>query len=227
MSGITPEEIKSYIQSETPTILDIGANDGEQTHIFLTLFPEARVFSFEPDPRAVARYQANAHPKATLFPFAIGRVNGALDFYPSQGMPAPLPEAEAKAVAVKLGEGGWDLSGSLRKPKLHLKHHPWCQFGDPIRVPVTTLDRWMSGMKWAHVDRVDFIWADVQGAEADLIAGGLETLKRTRFLYTEYSNHELYEGQSNLDQLMAMLPDFRIVKQYPEDVLLENTQWEV
>jgi hypothetical protein len=47
---------------------------------------------------------------------------------------------------------------------------------------------------------IDFIWADVQGAEEDLILGGLDTLrKRTKYLFTEYNNSEMYEGQINLN----------------------------
>ena len=68
------------------------------------------------------------------------------------------------------------------------------------------------------MDAVDFIWADVQGAEADLVLGGRETLKRTRFFYTEYSNRELYEGQADLGQLLAMLPDFELVHRYQGEV---------
>ncbi|MEN9248224.1 MAG: hypothetical protein Q6L50_08560 [Gloeomargarita sp. GMQP_bins_120] len=37
----------------------------------------------------------------------------------------------------------------------------------------------------------DFIWADVQGAEVDLIQGGLQALANTRYFYTEYANTEL------------------------------------
>ena len=41
---------------------------------------------------------------------------------------------------------------------------------------------------------IDLIWADVQGAEADLIEGGTEALRRTRYFYTEYNNQELIRG---------------------------------
>ena len=62
----------------------------------------------------------------------------------------------------------------------------------------------------------------MQGAEGDMIAGGQATLARTRYLYTEYSNEEIYEGEPTLEALLAMLPKFSVVKRYPSDVLLKN-----
>ncbi len=43
-----------------------------------------------------------------------------------------------------------------------------------------------------------------------------------RFIDTEYSNEELYEGQPNLEQLLALLPDFEVIEQYQQDVLLQR-----
>jgi FkbM family methyltransferase len=216
---LDPGELRELVGKRDPVILDIGCNDGTHTAMFLQLFEQARVYAFEPDPRARRRYQASVNdPRAQLFATAVGAVDGVTGFYPSDGVPgaewaARLPE-------------GWDYSGSIRKPKQHLEVHPWCRFGSAIEVRVTRLDSWA---REQGIGDVDFIWADVQGAEADLIEGARDTLKRTRFLYTEYSNRELYEGQSDLKRLLGMLPDFRVVHryqgevhQYQGDVLLRN-----
>jgi hypothetical protein len=71
---------------------------------------------------------------------------------------------------------------------------------------------------------VTLIWADVQGAEGQLIEGGKRTLSQTRYLYTEYSNHELYSDQLSLKKLLAILPGFKIMKIWTNDVLLVNTK---
>jgi hypothetical protein len=73
------------------------------------------------------------------------------------------------------------------------------------------------------VHQIDLIWADTQGAEADLIAGGVEALAKTRFFYTEYSDDEWYEGQPNLKKILEMLPNFNIVHRFTMDILLKNT----
>jgi hypothetical protein len=57
-----------------------------------------------------------------------------------------------------------------------------------------------------------------------MIRGGQRTLSRTRYLYTEYSDDELYEGQIGLRKILEMLPDFRVVELWQDDVLLQNTR---
>jgi hypothetical protein len=69
---------------------------------------------------------------------------------------------------------------------------------------------------------IDFIWADIQGAEIDMIEGGREALSKTRYLYTEYSNSELYEGEIGLEEIMKKLPGWSLVEDYGGDVLLKN-----
>jgi FkbM family methyltransferase len=189
-----------------PIILDVGANDGEHTKMFMELFPQGQIYSFEPDPRAVERFCAQISG-ARLFVGAVGATTGLQPFYQSSGTPAPEARRD------------WDFSGSLRRPKHHLRRYPWCHFDTVIHVPVTTLDTWARAV---GVDHIDFLWADVQGAERDLIAGAGEILQRTTYLYTEYSNEELYDGQASLADLEAMLPNFRVLTLYPDDVLFER-----
>jgi len=95
-------------------------------------------------------------------------------------------------------------------------------FSNQEEVPIRRLD---SVVRDLGIERVDLIWADVQGAEADLISGARQTLKKTRFLYTEYSDEELYAGQINLSQLRALLPEFKLIKKFPNDVLFENKKF--
>lgn len=204
--------LRYLLKTDAPVILEIGANDGSHTVQFMDLFPNATIFAFEPDPRALAKFQARGHhPRVHLFETAIGRADAEADFHVSSGVP------EGK-IADRYPQG-WDQSGSLRTPKAHKTIFPWVKFERTIKVAVTRLDTWAR----AHgIATVDFIWADVQGAEGDLIAGGVETLARTRYFYTEYSNDELYEGQPTLAQLADMLPNFSILRRYRDDVLFEN-----
>jgi FkbM family methyltransferase len=208
------EELPALLNRSDPVILEIGCNDGTHTLKFLELFAHARVYAFEPDARARKRFHATVNDaRVALFATAVGATDGVTAFYPSAG----APDAQW---AARLPEG-WDMSGSIRAPKEHRQLHPWCEFGAAVEVPVTRLDTWAA----QHVaDRVDFIWADVQGAETDLIAGAHATLGKTRYFYTEYSNMELYAGQAKLTTLLKMLPDFEVVRRYQGDVLLRNTR---
>jgi hypothetical protein len=74
------------------------------------------------------------------------------------------------------------------------------------------------------VKQIDFIWMDVQGTEGDVVAGAPKILQETRFLFTEYSNTETYEGQLSLRRLLAQLPSFLVLARYRDDVLLRNSR---
>lgn len=215
---ITPGSIqdKTLIEllgRQDPVILDIGCNEGQHTQWFLDLFNEARVYSFEPDPRARKRYLTNVKDKrAVLFDIAISDTDGVVNFHTSSGCP-PTTEITQEF------SYDWDFSGSIRRPKQHLEVYPWVKFDKKVVVKTKKLDTWV---REEGIEIIDLIWADVQGAEIDLINGGREALRNTRYFYTEYSDMELYEGQINLRQLMDLLPDFKVVHIYKEDVLLKN-----
>jgi 2-O-methyltransferase len=212
---INPDYLRQLVGPDAAVILEIGANDGSHTAQLLKLFPRATIFAFEPDPRALAKLKANvSDPRLRVFEMAIGANDGEAEFHVSSG----LPPAASPELANQYPQG-WDQSGSLRAPKTHKVVWPWCKFESTITVPVRRLD------SWAHehdVDGVDFIWADIQGAEGDLVAGARSTLARTRYLYTEYSNDEWYEGQPTLQQLVDMLPNFVVLHRFSMDVLLKN-----
>lgn len=206
------QQLVSLLGNPSPIILDIGCNDGTDTKRFLELCPEARLYCFEPDPRAVVRFKKNLHrdlENVRLFEIAISDRNGQIEFHPSNA------DAEVK---------DWDLSGSIRRPKNHLTEYEWVRFDQPISVETRRLDDWASE---ANVSQLDLIWMDVQGAESDVIAGGARTLSNTRYIYTEYSDRELYEGQLSLQAILELLPSFEVVRLYPRavegDVLLRNT----
>ena len=193
---ITGAILQKLIGENAATILEVGAHHGNHTAALLRTFPRANIHSFEPDPRAFA-----VHTKM---------VNNSRSKLP------PGPKAALRANYPE----GWDQSGSLRTPKGHIEKYPWCKFYRTISVEVCTLDTWAS----KHAPGgIDFIWADMQGAEGDLGTEGAKTLARTRFIYCEYSDEELYEGEPTLARLLELMPTFDVVYRLPGDVLLRNT----
>ena len=213
---ITGAILQRLIGADATTILEIGAHHGDHTVALMGTFPRATVHSFEPDPRAFAVHRKMVNsPRSKLYQMAIGSTNGRTKFHTSGG----LPPGEQAALKANYPDG-WDQSGSLRTPKGHIEKYPWCKFKRTISVEVRTLDTWAS----KHAPgKIDFIWADMQGAEGDLATDGAQTLSRTRFLYCEYSNEELYEGEPSLAKLLELMPTFDVVYRLPGDVLLRNT----
>ncbi len=216
--ALTATDLTDAIGRDDPLILEIGCNDGSHSEWFLKLFPQVELHCFEPDPRAIKKFRDRiSSERAAVHCLAISDRDGEIDFHLSDGLP---PGASADDYPE-----GWDCSGSIRQPKQHLESNPWCTFDKKISVATQTLDSWCETNGLA--DRtIDFIWADVQGAEIDLIRGAQKSLQRCRYFYTEYNNREMYEGQVQLSALLAELPDFEIVTRYADDVFLKNKHLE-
>lgn len=214
--GIDAPEIGKLIGRSNATILDIGANKGDMSENFAHWFPYAQVFAFEPDPRAIRKILARGlNARVHLIPKALGRTVGKATFHQSSGQDIGTGRIDAETGQIE----EWDQSGSLREPKEHLTAWPWIKFETTIEVDVTTLDDWRAEN---HIKCIDFIWADVQGAEEDLIRGGLDTLSNTRYFYTEFSDRELYKGALGLQGIIDILPSFEVVEVFERDVLLRN-----
>lgn len=198
--------LKNLIGKTDPVIVEVGANVGQTTEEFLREMPMARIYCFEPEPRAIAKFKSRIDsPNVKLFECAVGNQNGFVTFNQSSGGP----------------EEDWNQSGSIRKPKLHAEVWPWVKFETQIEVAITRLDDWA---RTENISAVDLIWADTQGAEIDLIEGGLSVLRNTRFLYTEYGAQEWYEGQISLDEMCAALEkiDFNLIRLFQIDALFSN-----
>jgi FkbM family methyltransferase len=205
--SLSSDDIYRLVGKDDPVIIEIGANVGQTTVAFIKRMPKAKIYCFEPDPRAAQHFRevfSALDANVTLFECAVGDATGTVVFHQSSG------EGDLK---------DWNQSGSIREPKSHLQVWPWIKFQDQIDVPIVRLDDWAL----THdITDVDFIWADVQGAEIDLINGAKHTLARTRFFYTEYSNDEWYEGQITLEHLYKSLNGFSVCRVFPMDALFEN-----
>lgn len=202
-------EIKNIIGKKDSIIFEIGAADGGDTQQFLNEFSDvsSRFFCFEPEPTNIVRFVDRKFPNnVELFKGVVSNINGIITFNRS---------------ADQNFEDALRYSGSIKKPKEHLKEWPHIVFKDQIEVNSITLDTFC---KNKNINLIDFIWADVQGAEEDIILGGKEMFKdKVRFLYTEYSNIEYYEGQKNLDYILNLLgPNWSLVQDFRTDALFKN-----
>jgi len=205
------EKLKIILDKDDPMILEIGCADGLDSLGFLDQFKNIKLFCFEPDPRNIDSFKKRINDsRCKLFEIAIGSENKEIDFYQSSGKPSSKPMGT-----------DWTLSGSLKKPKGHLISHPWCKFNKAIKTRCQKLDTWI---RENNIDSIDLIWADVNGAERNLIDGGKETFKITQYIYTEFGpeNTELYEGGINKNIIKSLLPDFEEILINENNVLLRN-----
>ena len=209
-------EIKNLINKTNPVIFEIGCADGIDTKEFINTFGNNMImYCFEPDNR-----------NANVF------VNGGhrpLDPNFTQGITNKNIIFENKAIGnvnniIKFNQSSTIYSSSLKKPIEHLIEYPYIKFDNTIEVECVTLDQYVEDKE---IDLIDFIWADVQGAEDFLIEGGKNTFEnKVRFFYTEYSKKLLYENSLDKEGILNLLGDnWEIIQDFNTDILLRNKKF--
>jgi FkbM family methyltransferase len=198
-------EIRNLLRPQDPIIFEIGCADGKDTQEFINTLKdiEFHMYCFEPEPR-----------NAQIFRRTIS--DSRVHFY-------EIALGDSTRSNVPFYQSNTEYSSSLLKPTEHLnKEWPQITFDNMLSVTQTSLDDFVASNS---IPLIDFIWADVQGAEHLLISGAQKTLtNKVKYFYTEYSDIPYYAGQHTLSQLLAMLPGYTVLKDYGSDVLLVNTK---
>jgi FkbM family methyltransferase len=195
-----------------PTFIEIGARKGEDTERLLSvLIGEPDYHLFEPDPYNFNDIMLNDNlSHITKNMAAVSDINGKAEFYTSGGRHP--------------NNGGMMTgAGSLRKPKDVLDRHSWIVFKKGDSVNTLRIDDYCESQ---GIEMIDFIWADMQGAEYDMLVGAEKMIPKTRFMLLEYSEYELYEGQKKLEDYMELLnknSSWELVHKFSIDALIQNT----
>lgn len=205
---INKAELAKSLVSRRPIIFDIGCNNCEDSiELYNELYAIGslpKFYCFDADERACeeAAYNSRKLP-FKIFRNAVGEKNGIVTFY----------QSDSKERAESKGKEIWSASGSVKKPKEHLDLFPDVKFEKEVQVPMVKLNTLYN----QHVNPfiIDLIWADVNGGEEGLILGGLQALKtKTMYLYIEFAEKELYEGQIKQVDILNMLPEFELLGVY-------------
>jgi FkbM family methyltransferase len=202
--SISKKQIRDLVDKTNPVIFEIGCADGLDTLEFIHTFNDLsfKLFCFEPDPRNLEEFKKriNDH-RVFLHEIAIGDKDGVTTFNQSSTI----------------------YSSSLKNPNIKNIQDTWpeIQFNNRLEVTVNSLDGFI---KDNSIEVVDFIWADVQGAEDLMISGGKNALiDKVRYMYTEYSNVEYYENEPNLNKIIELMGDnWEVIEVFTADVLLRN-----
>lgn len=194
------KEIKNLI-GEGATILEIGCADGKDTLDFLTTFESCKIYAIEPDPRNIKVFRETIRdPRAKLFEIAIGDKDGKTTFNQSSTI----------------------YSSSLKEPDMEKFQKSWSYiyFEDKIEVEVKTIDTFI---KENNIEKVDFIWADVQGAEDLMLKGAKNSLDKIRYIYTEYDDEGHYKNCPTKQDILDILGEnWSVVEDFKTDILLKN-----
>jgi FkbM family methyltransferase len=169
------------------TFLDIGSCDGLDSIKYSRLFPNAKIYAFEPIEKNFNLIIKNIKELGSknIIPIqtALSNKSGETEFYTSYGKPEQIESDD------------WDYgnkSSSLLEPFKTKEIFPWLKFTAPILVKTSTLKRVFEEYKFKTID---FIHMDVQGAELLVMEGAENRLKDIKIIWMEVESIELYKNQ--------------------------------
>jgi 2-O-methyltransferase len=155
-------------------IIDVGGANGGTATYFAAAFPGHKVVCVEPNARmlpSLKKVEAE-NPNIIVKRMALASRSGEATLHvTANDLSSSLNEIDFD----ELKKNPDDLQARLHEDQ-------------QITVQVSSLDE---EFKDAHVLLIKL---DTQGTEADILQGGPETLKRTRFVLVEMNNHDLYKN---------------------------------
>ncbi len=196
-----------FKQTQALTICDIGCCEGQDSIKYQKLFPASRILAFEPLPDNIQiikklwkKYNIS---NAEIFDVALSNQIGERNFYVSSGHPDNLKNSDQ-----------WDFgnkSSSLLPPnELEMKkYHNWLSFSQIIKVKTDTLDNFC---EQHQISTIDLIHLDVQGAELDVLQGGVKMLENVSAIWLEVEAVELYQNQPLKQEIENFLDDYNFIK---------------
>ncbi len=166
--------LAKYVRNPRPTILDVGANRGQSYSRFRELFPEAQIWSFEPDPDmyALLRETIARDPRACAVALAVGSKDETTTLYRNSrsgtNSLAPIRDDSVWARELEVGQR------------------------DTIATQLVTLDSFCAR---EQIEYIDFAKFDIQDFEPEALKGaqGLLEARRIDLLQLELSPAAFYD----------------------------------
>lgn len=174
--------------SDSPTIIEVGSFDGNDTVKMARKWPNGTIYAFEPVNDIYEKLEKNTQDFGNVhcYNMAVSDKNGYALFY----------------IAEKISKKGvTSQASSLRKPKERL-------LVSPIIFPRTTQVRTITMNVWMEengITSIDLLWLDTQGHELTILKSMQHRLHEVRVLFAEVSFIESYEGQELYTEVIAWI----------------------
>lgn len=167
------------------TVIDVGANVGQFAVAAAKLFPNVRVYSFEPVPDCAEKLRKNVSGlgNVVVYPFALGKTEGQTPFHVNTHSHS---------------------SSVLPLSETHTNAFPEARETQVIDIKLSTLDKVFATVEFQSPVLLKL---DVQGYEMQTLRGGVETLKRVDYVVLEASFEPLYEREPLFMDIVRMMEE--------------------
>jgi FkbM family methyltransferase len=196
--GAPTEQIENITQNiwpympYNPVIVEVGGYEGDNTKCMAQRYPEGRVITFEPNPRAFTELLQHTQncPNVTAVNAALQSYVGTTKLYLNHGIYCNDLNAEKWSSLLESFCIGNDRFNCFRGPV--------------IEVPCLVLDTWC---KEHQIDHVDALILDTEGFELQILKSSPEILQTVIIIHTK----------TNLTQFRKLTTSFPELKQFLDE----------
>ena len=189
--------IKSHLNVRT--LVDIGANDGGYTSEFLSFFPEAQAYCFEPNPETYQMLKNTLKTTSVkIYPIAVSDHSGNAKLYDLADN-APLKSTQPTAT----------LASLYPSVITELHHQP----AKCYSVKATTLDHWATQN---HLSQIDWVKIDTEGHELAVLKGAHQLIKSTSLGLVQFEFNDMHAYSATFfKNLLDELPGYSFYRLLP------------
>jgi FkbM family methyltransferase len=170
--------LKNFFKDEHLVIFDVGAHKGYSVDAFNSLFPDSKIFAFEPDSKNFQELQSafKNNQNVSLVEAAISSKNGVGVLHANN--------YDATHSLLEINPGVINLWGDSND-FLEISQN---------EIPLTTLDNFCTIF---NISRIDILKIDIQGGELEALKGAETLLLKGRIsaIFLEVEFRELYIDQ--------------------------------
>ena len=176
------EQLKEKYNLNIKGVIHVGAHHGEEFNVYEKLNIKNKIF-FEPVSTNFKILNENIGSKAILINKAVGNENKKIN------------------INIETANGG--QSNSILNPKLHLQQYPHIQFNSTEEVDMVKLDDYIE-----NKNEYNFINADVQGYELEVLKGASNLLNNIDYIMLEINRAEVYENCPMVEEIILFLSKY-------------------
>lgn len=184
--------LRQIIQNSSPTIIDVGANEGQTIDFMLDFFDNPRIYSFEPTLSLFNELQLKYQhlQNVQIFNFALGETNGEIEFEMSDYSP----------------------TNSVLKPdiKLYRKYENQLKLSEiflniskQTKVKIQTFNSWYR--QNIKNEFIDIFKSDTQGFEYNVLKGAEGVFKNIGCVIVELQFMSFYQNSVPFFKICELL----------------------
>ena len=198
--------VNNYLPTDDVCVIYVGANPGQELEFFYEHFNSATIYCFEANPACISFLEITISDLKNGFPdkdIKVEVYNKAVCNNDNKILLYHNPESPFHQSATIM---------PLPPYETKTKHHKAKILTDAVR-----LDTFIEDNK---INKIDLLYADVEGAQKELLSGATSALRKTDYLYIE--TQSLWAGPTR-KQLIKMLEEHFIVEVKVDcDTLFKN-----